>query len=634
LDVACNSCRKAKLRCSRDKPSCAHCRKTGVECLYETKRTKPGIKTGAIENLHRRLGTATHSPGTVQSLEDQVREQGEYCKSFHTDASVKSQSSAAQEILGVLARELPKLVDGADGNSSSHCSSAEHRKIAVTSDFSHRKAGNLGNEDFASMFDLAFVKAVITAYFRHVHPWIPMIHEGRFRRRLENENESAQLTSLIQAMVVAASRFVPNAGSQADATTRRKVAATAMDHVCLENLQALIILAYTDIGDGNAAKAWSIIGSLTRTVEYSRLAQECEDSDYRPLCQPYELLHSTLDWTELEERRRIFWNVFNLDRFCSVTMCWNTSLTSADVHRRLPCDGHLWRKEQPVITPYFGIWDKSAGRIGYPIGFFVEDNGPTSKSNANVSAKADMQARQDSTADMSNVGAFAYRIEATESMSRVVTYFLQQKIDMRDQQEISSWLTRFKELDLRLVHWKMLLPQKWGSNPNMTRPVPLMDPNLTLAHVTHNASMILLHQLIAYPPVHWPFRSRLPSGCSTEACYSACIEIATITKRYLANSPQGSPIASQFAFCVFIAARMFLVHWHCVSGNELSNEFWSLVQSLEEMAKRWSGLAGMSLNGQNLSSKYASRLRDLYISCARDAKFDIQVGEYTNDINH
>ena len=30
VGLACNVCRKSKLRCSRDKPACQHCRKTGV----------------------------------------------------------------------------------------------------------------------------------------------------------------------------------------------------------------------------------------------------------------------------------------------------------------------------------------------------------------------------------------------------------------------------------------------------------------------------------------------------------------------------------------------------------------------------------------------------------------------------
>lgn len=267
------------------------------------------------------------------------------------------------------------------------------------------------------------------------------------------------------------------------------------------------------------------------------------------------------------------------------------------------------------------------------MGFLVEDDGTAPQTNG--IPMTDIRMPQDlKTADMSNVGAFAYRIEATESMSRVVTHFLQQRVSMRSQQGISSWLTRFKELDLRLVHWKMLLPQKWKSNPNMTRPGLFMDPNLTLAHITHNASMIMLHQLIAYPPFDWPFRSRLPSSCSIEACYSAGIEIATISQRYLTNSPQGCPVASQFAFCIFIAGRMLLIHWRSSPDNELPNEFWSLVQCLDEMSRRWTCLSTTAAHDQNLSGRYNARLKELYISCVRDGAFRIPVADYTNEITY
>lgn len=309
-------------------------------------------------------------------------------------------------------------------------------------------------------------------------------------------------------------------------------------------------------------------------------------------------------------------------------MGWNTSLTSDDVQRRLPCDGHLWRKRKAVTTPFFGIWDKSAGRIGNHIALNDVES-MQSQQEAAASTSSNFQ-----PPDMSTVGAFAYRIEATESMSRVTSYFLQQKINLSDHRAISSWLTRFKELDLRLVHWKMLLPQKWKSNPNLVRVSALMDPNLTLAHVTHNASMILLHQLIAYPQATWRFRNRLPSTCSAEACYAAGIEIATITQNYLINSPEGSPIGSQYAFCVYVAARMLLVHWRYRSENRLADEFWSLVQSLEVMSTRWIALAEPAPGEMDLAKKYATKLRQLYELCVRNESFNIDVMGYTTEIIH
>ena len=85
-----------------------------------------------------------------------------------------------------------------------------------------------------------------------------------------------------------------------------------------------------------------------------------------------------------------------------------------------------------------------------------------------------------------------------------------------------------------------------------------MDPNLTLAHITHNASMILLHQVIAYPSPQWDWASKLPSRWSADTCQAAAIETSSITENYL-NSPTTSKIVnSQYILCVFVAARVLL----------------------------------------------------------------------------
>lgn len=185
-------------------------------------------------------------------------------------------------------------------------------------------------DDVPLLPETELLEAIVTAYFYHVHPWIPMIHQARFLQRYTNETEHQNLLVIVCSMVIAASKFVPGAKTS-NLRIRRWVVYTAMERLSLESLQALIIIAFDDIGSGNAAKAWSIIGSLTRTVEYMQLTQEQQDGEHRPLCQPYAHLEHVDDWTEIEERRRVFWNVFLLDRFCSVTMGWNTSLTSDDV---------------------------------------------------------------------------------------------------------------------------------------------------------------------------------------------------------------------------------------------------------------------------------------------------------------
>lgn len=68
------------------------------------------------------------------------------------------------------------------------------------------------------------------------------------------------------------------------------------------------------MGDGQISKAWPIIGSLTRTVEYLRLTVEPDESQQQSLLRPLTLLEKPKHWSDVEVRRRVFWNIFLLDR--------------------------------------------------------------------------------------------------------------------------------------------------------------------------------------------------------------------------------------------------------------------------------------------------------------------------------
>ncbi|RSM03288.1 hypothetical protein CDV31_010564 [Fusarium ambrosium] len=619
--LACNCCRKRKLRCSRETPACEHCRKTGYECVYESKRAKPGMKTGAIENLHRRLDALERSFASQQEALNKLQTEKDLTgdRSSHREQTATSNStllSLAQEICKLSGRSsTPLSVLGGDNVS--------HKRRRISSDVRHQP---LHGHNVRSLPDDSVLEQVISTYFAYIHPWIPMIHEARFHRRIRDDVGKGSLHLVLQVMVLTASRYVSSKAVADMAMAFTKDQEDLRDWVVAKATKSM------SIGNGEASQAWSLVGALTRIVEYLQLTIEDDEVDRPSFSQPYASLAPPQGWTEAEERRRVFWCVFNLDRFCSVTTGWNTSLTSDDVNRRLPCDGITWRKEDPVSTPYFGIWDKSAGRIGNPIAFLPAHPIPPHTSaddEGRTPSEAGTSPGAASAVDMSTVGAFAYCIEATESLSRVTSYFLQQRVNIKDQKDLSSWLTRFKELDVRLVHWKMLLPRKW--KVNITQQSSRMDPNLTLAHVTHNASMILLHQPIAFPPLNWPFRTRLPSLCSVDTCQAAAVEIATITDHYLNNLAETGPLNNQFAFCVYIAARVLLLYWRYSSVDGLSPEFWLLIQSLEAMSKRWVGLLGPR---ENLASKYSATLTQLHAQCTQDESFAISIPAYTTEVKH
>ncbi|KAL5332483.1 fungal-specific transcription factor domain-containing protein [Aspergillus crustosus] len=635
---ACNSCRRRKLRCSRELPSCQHCRKSVSECYYETKRAKPGMKAGALDNIHRRLDALERSIERQQARLESVEREGE----GEGPGPAQHDDSVIQTILSSLTASLHTLTKKSALTPSSTrgpCSS-KRRRI----DANDTQPTPFRPVHIPSLPDDAVLSHVLEAYFIYVHPWTPIIHESRFRRRLIDDHERNRLQLVLHSMILVARRYIEDSDAATSVQQvhddagdiRDWLVSQAMKQPSVENLQALVMIATDDIGSGKASQAWPLVGCLSRMVEYLQLTVEHDEAVQHPFSQPYKSLQPPADWTAAEERRRIFWSIFALDRFCSVSMGWNTSLTADDVRRRLPCDGITWRKEDPVVTPYFGIWDRSAGRIGNPIAFLpthsvppraVEDEAEA-PSEAGTSPGAALSA-----VDMSTVGAYAYCIEATESLSRVTTYFLQQKVNLNDQKEFGAWLVRFKELDLRLVHWKMLLPQKWTVNvaqQGSTR----MDPNLTVAHVTHNASMILLHQPIAFPLPEWPFKSRLPSLCSMDTCQSAAVEVASITTHYLKSALATSPLSSQFAFCLFIAARSLLLYWQHRREENVAPEFWVLIQSLDTLSTRWSGIHASGSAQHNLPAKYSSVLVQLHRRCTQDYSFSINIAAYTTEVNH
>lgn len=456
--------------------------------------------------------------------------------------------------------------------------------------------------------------SLVEIYFQLIHPWIPMLHVRDFRQRMKDPSQRGQIATICHAIVSICARFSDDSrlGHDNDARTqnakrsRDTVILQSMQSFSVENLQALIIIAFDTIGSGRSPSAWSVVGSMTRTVEQLQLSVEPADDErvhpadtFQNQIKRAAFLPPARDWSELEERRRVFWNVFLMDRFCSIATGWNLSLTSADVKRRLPCEGALWEAGDALETPtpFFGVSDKY-NQISTTSPFLAQQN----KNNTQASEMKLPTARAESE-DQESLGGFAYCIEATESLSLVTSFFLQQAVDVSKAQDVQMWLMRFKQLDLRLVQWKIFLPERWREACALNEDGN-MDPNLTLAHITHNVAVILLHQGIAYPSAEWQavlptIGVRLPSASSAETCFIAATEVVTIVERFLRDNPVilTNP---QFAFCLFICGRMMLAH-AAYYNIALPREFDILLDSLWEISKRWR-------LDNNIAAKFASRL--------------------------
>ncbi|KAM5366062.1 hypothetical protein ACJZ2D_010667 [Fusarium nematophilum] len=648
LDIpSCHGCRRRKLKCSREQPSCAHCQRTNELCVYDAKKNKPGLKTGAVEGLSRRLEALEQAfhDRTVQESVNQFDSSAVTSNIAHLTGAVTTLATEIQRLTSSRS-SLPDQ-PAADAAETQHLGGSgdaewnrppKRRRVEALQEPSPVVERPRSRDTPSQHLPLSLVEETVHLYFARVFYWIPMIHHPRFREEVKQASGRSRLGAILDAMLVATLRFVdPRKYHLSTDDVRRlieerrnSVILSAMNSLSIENLQALVIIAFTTIGNGELPRSWPLIASMSRTVDYLQLTVEQKGDRKKRFLAPLHPLSPPADWVEEEERRRVFWNIFNLDRYCSITTGWRTSISGDEINRRLPAHGTYWYTETPVVCPYFGISTCSVSNPGKG-GLFGGRLSATDTGNPNIAAAAGPREGSgdstftDESLSTTSTGGFSYAVQATEYLNRVATCFLYPDVDIGDQQEVTAWLTRFKELDLQLVHWKMFLPKKWrdpNRAPDTSTGPHDLDHSMTLAHVTHNTSMILLHHRIAYPPSQWRHIVPLPSSCSAETCRLAATKNSNITETWLRVCPGEIVVPPQIAF------------FHCRYYNEeLIPEFWVLVRNLEHMAKRWAGCAADGLRPfLNLAGQYAVHLRRLAERCRKDANFTINVLDYTESM--
>jgi hypothetical protein len=149
--------------------------------------------------------------------------------------------------LSLLAKELPKIFQRA-ANGDSLERPAKKRKVAAEEEPTMLQTRQCRQPDLPPGIDL--LEPIINAYFTQVHHWIPMVHQGRFRRRLKIPGERDHLELLIHAMALSTARYIHSeqAHSSCDASSGRDwIVSSAISRPSVESMQALIIVAFNDV---------------------------------------------------------------------------------------------------------------------------------------------------------------------------------------------------------------------------------------------------------------------------------------------------------------------------------------------------------------------------------------------------
>lgn len=156
-------------------------------------------------------------------------------------------SSDAASVLALLAKELPKLVASSHrSQSNSTPSPGKRRRVDnATPSTSHV------TDDRPPLPPPELIQSHVDVYFTHIHPWIPMLNQDRFRQQVDDPRELPNLEVILHSIAITVSKYLPgedhsNYGWSAE-DTRTWVVMTAMQTQTLQSLQALIILVFNDV---------------------------------------------------------------------------------------------------------------------------------------------------------------------------------------------------------------------------------------------------------------------------------------------------------------------------------------------------------------------------------------------------
>ncbi|CZR63786.1 uncharacterized protein PAC_13683 [Phialocephala subalpina] len=366
---ACISCKKRKGRCDGERPTCGPCRSRLVTCQFSetTSGLERSSKWIAIGSTPSTTGTHVQPPGPGSTPSNGPS----------TTDGMGLLWSAASDMLGSSSQIVPPPMiqpsiprpeavpedslpsraaspepDGYFGDSSTFAfvskvqpRSTDGEILRVPDQRNASKLPSINNisvesgrlpassEPSFELPDRQLADDLVDAYFEHVHPFYPFIHEGSFRVEYERmwTRFSTPLSSsppswhaILNLFFARGCEFSPaipeqersNATSPFIARARSIIFSEVFRRGNLELVQALLLMCQYLQGTLEFNECWNLVGLMIRTAISIGLHLNPEDAAFTPI--------------EKEVRKRAWWGCFILDRTLSMKFGRPPSIQAAD----------------------------------------------------------------------------------------------------------------------------------------------------------------------------------------------------------------------------------------------------------------------------------------------------------------
>ncbi|KAK9444983.1 hypothetical protein VB005_01444 [Metarhizium brunneum] len=365
---ACQRCRSMKSKCDGQRPACSRCRGYGYTCIYRLQRPRlragtsdrfsPGVSEG-LPDLHDAIHQQERLLDHVISLLPSGPEQEAV---LLKSSRIKSQ---LDDVISSTRTEVtPRAVasDACGKSPSSHADRSpgylgevsDIRFVNLVKQFLQNQDGSTRTqEDFESYdqgeslvsADKAACKTIllpvleeaqqyITAYFTTIHVAYPFIPESRFMQDYKTlrDQDSPQTQNDTICAIGAYYRTLPGKDETDDGLHEKyflcalTLAPTTNLERSLAQVSLLLARCFYLLVVCKTESCWTILGQAVRVAQSIGLHVENDDIDHTKLNQSLEI----------EERRRVWYSIYVLDRLLSLQLGRPPAIHDDDFNVPLP----------------------------------------------------------------------------------------------------------------------------------------------------------------------------------------------------------------------------------------------------------------------------------------------------------
>jgi hypothetical protein len=401
---------------------------------------------------------------------------------------------------------------------------------------------------------------LVDLYFKHVNTWSPILDrkvlfDTFFGSSMPDEPDLVLLHAIVATTLRFSKdpRLTPDSRRHYYSISKQKVQLYGLEHSNVRALQALMVLSLDVLGTSNGPQGRNLLAIIAQSIVQLGLDVEKSVSLVVPTglsvtTPQISVLPAPHSWVEDEERRRLCWMIFVLDRYATVaTTAFDFTFNDEEMDRQLPCRYDLFSQNQPVETRWHSQSSRSA--INRP----------------------------------ENLGSFSYHCEILKILSHIHRY-LRKPIDIGSLADVAQWQKSYRELDDQLNSWLYSLPDDYGKISQLCHSDPSSKiANWIMLHAAFHTSVIRLHSTAAYPTV----RSHIfkPSYTAMQKCLAAVEGLRGIAQDVV-SAGMADLLGPPFAFSLWVSVRLLFVHGS-TTDREIDPNIGIFMSTLEQMGQYW-----------------------------------------------